>query len=103
MGWTTITEDGQIQELQVLDSFPYSYDRMQSISDYTGYDFSVYDQSKAIINDVKNEAYKTGIDLSDTVSSIGNGISTGAQILKFLPILAIGYFLLSSKAVNFGK
>lgn len=93
MAWTTINEEGQIQEIQVLDSFPYSYDRMQSIADYTGYDFSTIDQSTALINDIKNEALKTASAIDETVSSVGTGIASAASLLKYAPFIIGGFFL----------
>lgn len=104
MNWTTIDENGNVQELTPKD-INYGFDRMLSIENYTNYEFSTSDKVGALTNEVIDEAKSTGTAINDVLGNIGNGLKNASVLIKYAPFIIGAYYLykLDKEGAIFGK
>jgi hypothetical protein len=91
--WTTFDENGNVYVLEGTDN-KIGYDKMKNIEELTGYEFSTSDKAQALASEIAKEAQSSGASVGEFLGNFADGLQNSAKLFKYLPILAIGYFLL---------
>lgn len=72
----------------------FDYDRMSDIEEFTNYEFDNTTKISALVGEVGTEAQKTAITINDTLSNVGDGITSMSQLIKYMPLILVGGFFL---------